>query len=135
MSVYDRISDRTRPCETVYTAECEVYSTSEPNRIKAVYESYGIVRTVPKSLIQYPINTRMSQDHGTIQTSAHTVSYDRHTTNTVDIRNIHGRHGIVRVYTVSHCLVRSSTASTSARTIQKTQLPAATLPRVLAASL
>jgi hypothetical protein len=69
----------------------------------------------------------MSQDHGTIRTSAHTASYDRHKTNTVHVRNIHGRHGIVRVYTVSHCLVRSYTAFTLARKVQKTQLPAVTL--------
>jgi hypothetical protein len=48
----------------------------------------------------------MSHDHGTMYKSAHTVSYDRHTTNTVQVRIIHGRYGIVRVYTVSLGLVR-----------------------------
>jgi hypothetical protein len=66
--------------------------------------------TVLKSYIQHSINTRISHDHGTIHTSAYTVSYDRHATNTVQVRTIHDRHGIVRVYTVSHGLVRSYTA-------------------------
>ena len=52
MSVYDRISDRTRPWatvrdrvrpyETVYTTAHEVHSTSELNRVNIVYKSYGI---------------------------------------------------------------------------------------------
>ena len=52
MFVYNRISDRTtpyetvqdleRPYETVYTTAHEVHSTSELNRINIVYESYGI---------------------------------------------------------------------------------------------
>ena len=48
MSVYNRISDRTRserPCETyktVYTTAHEVHSTSELNRVNIVYKLYGI---------------------------------------------------------------------------------------------
>ena len=62
MSVYNRISDRTRPWETVwdhtipyktmrnrvwpygavYTTAHEVHSTSELNRVNIVYKSYGI---------------------------------------------------------------------------------------------
>ena len=52
MSVYNRISDRTkpwetvkdreRPYETVYTTAHEVYSTSELNRVNIAYKSYGI---------------------------------------------------------------------------------------------
>ena len=52
MSVYNRISDRTRPCETVqdrvrpyetvYTLAHEVHSTSELNRVNIIYKSYGI---------------------------------------------------------------------------------------------
>jgi hypothetical protein len=123
MPVYDRISDlqdRVRPY-------IQPYVKSTPRVSPTVSRSYinrmESFETVPKSYIQHPINTRMSQDHGMLQTSAHTVSYDRHTTNTVHIRYIHGRHGIVRVYTVSHCLVRSYTASTSARTVQKKDKP------------
>jgi hypothetical protein len=74
-------------------------STAVPRSHINLIESF---ETVPKSYIQHPINIRMSHDHGTIHSSAHTVSYDRHTTNTVQVRIIHGRHGIVRVYTVSH---------------------------------
>ena len=52
MSVYNRISDRTRPCETVqdserpretvYTTAHEVHSTSELNLVNTIYKSYGI---------------------------------------------------------------------------------------------
>ena len=62
MSVYNRISDRTRPWETVwdrtrpyktvrdrvgpyetvYTTAHEVRSTSELNRVNIVFKSYGI---------------------------------------------------------------------------------------------
>jgi hypothetical protein len=80
MSVYDR----TRPNDTVrdlYTTLFEFHSTSEPNSVRMVYKSYEIVRDRP--------NTRMSHDHGTVHTSAHTVTYDRHTTNTVKLRIIY----------------------------------------------
>ena len=43
MSVYDRINDRTRPCETVHTTVHEVHFTSELHRVNIVYKSYGIV--------------------------------------------------------------------------------------------
>jgi len=49
------------------------------------------------------------------------VLYDRHTTNTVQVRIIHGP---VRLYTVLHGLVRSYTASMrvqSSSTIMRTQ--------------
>ena len=52
MSVYNRISDRTRPCETVqdrmrpyeavYTTAHKVHPTSEINRVNIVYKSYGM---------------------------------------------------------------------------------------------
>jgi hypothetical protein len=110
------VRDRVRPY-------IQPYVKSTPRVSPTVSKSYinrmESFETVPKSYIQHPINTRMSQDHGTSQTGAHTVSYDRHTTNTVHVRKIHSRHGIVRVNTVSHCLVRSYTASTEARTLQK----------------
>jgi hypothetical protein len=97
MIVKTTVQNRVRPYETVYTTVFEVHSTSEPNRAKIVYKSF---ETVQKSYIQHPINIRMSHDHGTIHSSAHTVSYDRHTNNTVQVRIIHGRHGLVRVYTI-----------------------------------
>jgi hypothetical protein len=72
----------------------------------------------------------MSQDLGMIHTSAHTISFDRHTTNTVQVRIMHDRNGLVRVYTDSHRLVRSYTASTYARTVErKPQLPAPSTAR------
>ena len=52
MSVVNRISDRTRPCETVrdrtrpcetvYATAHEVHSTSGLNRVNIAYKSYGI---------------------------------------------------------------------------------------------
>jgi len=83
------VQDRERTCKTVwgreYAAvhEVSIVSISYINRMKS-YE------TVPKSTS----NTR----------SAHMVLYDRHTTNTVQVRIIHGP---VRLYTVLHGLVRS----------------------------
>jgi hypothetical protein len=54
MSVYERINDRTRPCETINTTVFEVHSTSEFNRAKIAYKSYGIVRDRPQVLHTTP---------------------------------------------------------------------------------
>jgi hypothetical protein len=77
-------------------------SPTEPRSYINRMESF---ETVPKSYIHYPINIRMSHDHGTIHSIAQTVLKDSHTNNMVQVRIIHGIHGIVRVYTVSHVLV------------------------------
>ena len=60
MPVYIRISDRTRPWETVYTTAHEVHSTSELNRINIVYKSYGI-ELEQKSVGPYvkPVNVQL----------------------------------------------------------------------------
>ena len=60
MSMYNRISDRTRPCETVYTTAHEVHSTCELNRVNIVYKSYGI-ELEQKSLGPYvnPVNVQV----------------------------------------------------------------------------
>jgi hypothetical protein len=85
------------------------YLKSTPRVSPTVPRSYinriESFETVHKSYIQHSINIRMSHDHGTIHSSTQTVSYDRHTTNTVQVRIIHGVHGIIWVYTVSHGLV------------------------------
>jgi hypothetical protein len=47
---YKTVGDRVRPYETVYTTLFEDQSTSEPNRAKIVYKSYGIVRDRPQVL-------------------------------------------------------------------------------------
>lgn len=62
------------------------------------------MKPFPSPTYNTRINTRMSHDHRTIHTSVYTVlydqygSYDRHTTNTVQVRIIHGQ---VRPDTVS----------------------------------
>ena len=60
MSVYNRISDRTRPWETVYTTAHEVYSTSELNRVNIIHKSYGI-ELEKKSVGPYvnPVNVQL----------------------------------------------------------------------------
>jgi hypothetical protein len=136
MSVYDHIRDRTRIRPYI-----QPYLKSTPRLSPTVSRSYinrtESFETVPKSYIQHPINTRKSHDHGTIHTSAHTASNDRHAINTVQVRIIHGRHGIVRVYTVSNGLVQSFYVSknfTTKITTTFCHLHQLYLPRVLAAS-
>jgi hypothetical protein len=109
MSLKDRIHDRTRPKETVWDRMrpyIQPYLKSTPRVSPTVPRSYinrmKSFETVPKSYTQHPIIIRMSHDHGTIQSSAQTVSYERHTTNTVQVRIMHDIHGMVRVFTVSH---------------------------------
>ena len=70
MSVYNRISDSTRPCETirdrvrpyktVFTTAHEVHSTSELNPVNIVYKSYGI-KLEQKSVGPYvnPVNVQL----------------------------------------------------------------------------
>jgi hypothetical protein len=114
MSVYDRINDRTRPCETVWDPYIRPYLKSTPRVSQTVPRSYincmKSFETVPKSYIQHPTNIWMLHDHGIIHSSAHMVSYDRHTTKTVQVRIIHGRpgmYGYTRSHTALHGLTRS----------------------------
>ena len=104
MSVYDRISDRTRPWETVWDRTrpyIQPHMKSTPRVSSTVSISYinrmESCETVPKSYIQHPIHTSV---HTVLydRHTTNTVSYDRHTTNTVPVRIIHGQ---VRPDTVS----------------------------------
>lgn len=97
------VQDRVRPYETVYTTAHEVHSTSELNRVNIIYKSYGIVWNRSQVLHPTPtlechtITVRFTRVYTRFYTT-NTVSYDRHTTNTVQVRIIHGQ---VRPDTVS----------------------------------
>lgn len=101
------VQDRVRPYETVYTTAHEVHSTSELNRVNIVYKSYGIVWNRSQVLHPTPglklechtITVRFTRVYTRFYTT-NTVSYDCHTTNTFQVRIIHGQ-------------VRPDTASTS----------------------
>ena len=56
----ETVQDRVRPHETVYTTAHEVHSTSELNRVKIVYKSYGI-ELEQKSVGPYvnPVNVQL----------------------------------------------------------------------------
>jgi hypothetical protein len=85
--------------------------------------------TVPKSYIQHPINTRMSHDHGTIHTSAHTFQ-------TIAIRPIRFKYESYMADTVPQGLVRSFYVSTNCTTKTTTKCchtQLLDLPRLLAA--
>ena len=117
MSVYDRISDRTRPWETVWDRTrpyIQPHMKSTPRVSSTVSISYinvwNRVKPFPSPTSNTRINTRMSHDHRTIHTSVHTVLYDRHTTNTVS----YDRHSTNTVQVrIIHGQVRPDTVCTS----------------------
>lgn len=104
-----------RPYETVYTTVHEVHSTSELNRVKIVYKSYGIVRDCPQVLHPTPgltpechtITVRFTRVH----TQFHTIAirpirfkYESYMVKYGQTRSSTGIHGLTRPRTVLHGL-------------------------------
>jgi hypothetical protein len=77
------------------------YEWAKPYQDRSYINRMESFKIDPKSYIQHPINTRMSHAHGTIHTSAHTVSNDIYGSSTKHTWQTR----IVRVYTASHVLV------------------------------